>query len=180
VVELCVHAGAPVPDQYRSMMRLDVVSPERDEVDLVAWNTFFPFEGGTYTFNGHFGFLWIKSSTFEFDQIWTLASCPILGCNSSFTHSEYIYQLILSSERTHRSKNYYMPLIFVFHIYLHSAQTAQFLAKTMLIPELLPRTTAQHLGWTSMHNGKGSSTMLRVQKYVKHTIGRVFSQNIAY
>lgn len=36
VVELCVHAGAPVPDQYKSMMRLDVVSPERDEVDLVA------------------------------------------------------------------------------------------------------------------------------------------------
>ncbi|KAL5102320.1 hypothetical protein RYX36_006647 [Vicia faba] len=36
VVELCVHAGAPVPDQYRSMMRLDVVSPGRDEVDLVA------------------------------------------------------------------------------------------------------------------------------------------------
>ncbi|MBA0718439.1 hypothetical protein Golax_006186 [Gossypium laxum] len=36
VVELCVQAGAPVPDQYRSMMRLDVVPPERDEVDLVA------------------------------------------------------------------------------------------------------------------------------------------------
>ncbi|EEF51692.1 APO protein 3, mitochondrial [Ricinus communis] len=36
VVELCVHAGAPVPDQYRSMMRLDVVPPNRDEVDLVA------------------------------------------------------------------------------------------------------------------------------------------------
>lgn len=36
VVELCVHGGAPVPDQYRSMMRLDVVPPERDEVDLVA------------------------------------------------------------------------------------------------------------------------------------------------
>ncbi|KAJ1437584.1 APO domain [Sesbania bispinosa] len=36
VVELCIHAGAPVPDQYRSMMRLDVVSPDRDEVDLVA------------------------------------------------------------------------------------------------------------------------------------------------
>ncbi|KAK7385568.1 hypothetical protein VNO78_31292 [Psophocarpus tetragonolobus] len=36
VVELCVHAGAPVPDLYRSMMRLDVVSPDRDEVDLVA------------------------------------------------------------------------------------------------------------------------------------------------
>lgn len=36
VVELCVHAGAPVPDQYRSMMRLDVVRPEIDEFDLVA------------------------------------------------------------------------------------------------------------------------------------------------
>lgn len=36
VVELCVQAGAPVPDQYRSMMRLDVIPPQRDEVDLVA------------------------------------------------------------------------------------------------------------------------------------------------
>ncbi|KAJ7959870.1 APO protein [Quillaja saponaria] len=36
VVELCVHAGAPIPDQYRSLMRLDVVPPDRDEVDLVA------------------------------------------------------------------------------------------------------------------------------------------------
>jgi hypothetical protein len=36
VVELCVQAGAPAPDQYRSMMRLDVVPPARDEVDLVA------------------------------------------------------------------------------------------------------------------------------------------------
>lgn len=36
VIELCVQAGAPVPDQYRSMMRLDVVPPDRDEVDLVA------------------------------------------------------------------------------------------------------------------------------------------------
>ncbi|KAL9239399.1 hypothetical protein vseg_013728 [Gypsophila vaccaria] len=36
VVELCLQAGAPVPDQYRSMMRLDVVPPDRDEVDLVA------------------------------------------------------------------------------------------------------------------------------------------------
>ncbi|KAF7816149.1 APO protein 3, mitochondrial [Senna tora] len=36
VVELCVHAGAPIPNQYRSMMRLDVVPPDRDEVDLVA------------------------------------------------------------------------------------------------------------------------------------------------
>lgn len=36
LVELCVQNGAPVPDQYRSMMRLDVVPPDRDEVDLVA------------------------------------------------------------------------------------------------------------------------------------------------
>ena len=36
VVEFCVQAGAPVPDQYRSMMRLDVVPPCRDELDLVA------------------------------------------------------------------------------------------------------------------------------------------------
>lgn len=36
VVELCVQAGASIPDQYRSMMRLDVILPERDEVDLVA------------------------------------------------------------------------------------------------------------------------------------------------
>ncbi|CAN8264731.1 unnamed protein product [Cochlearia groenlandica] len=36
IVELCVQGGAPVPDQYKSMMRLDVVYPQRDEVDLVA------------------------------------------------------------------------------------------------------------------------------------------------
>lgn len=36
VVELCVQAGAPVPNEYRSMMRLDVISPGRDEVDLVT------------------------------------------------------------------------------------------------------------------------------------------------
>lgn len=36
VVELCVQAGAPIPDCYRSMMRIDVVRPDRDEVDLVA------------------------------------------------------------------------------------------------------------------------------------------------
>ncbi|KAF2311637.1 hypothetical protein GH714_025431 [Hevea brasiliensis] len=36
VVELCVQTGTPVPDQYRSMMRLDVIPPNRDEVDLVA------------------------------------------------------------------------------------------------------------------------------------------------
>lgn len=36
LVELCVQAGAPVPEQYSSMMRLDVVPPDIDEVDLVA------------------------------------------------------------------------------------------------------------------------------------------------
>ncbi|XP_021719321.1 APO protein 3, mitochondrial-like [Chenopodium quinoa] len=36
VVELCVQAGAPVPEQYRSMLRLDVVPPDIDEVDLVV------------------------------------------------------------------------------------------------------------------------------------------------
>ncbi|KAL0862828.1 hypothetical protein Bca101_041946 [Brassica carinata] len=36
VVELCVQGCAPVPEQYKSMMRLDVVYPQRDEVDLVA------------------------------------------------------------------------------------------------------------------------------------------------
>uniref|UniRef100_J3LDV8 APO domain-containing protein n=1 Tax=Oryza brachyantha TaxID=4533 RepID=J3LDV8_ORYBR len=36
VVELCVRAGAAVPAEYRSMMRLDVVPPARDEHDLVA------------------------------------------------------------------------------------------------------------------------------------------------
>lgn len=36
VVELCVQAGAPVPAEYRSMMRLDVVPPCPDELDLVA------------------------------------------------------------------------------------------------------------------------------------------------
>lgn len=36
VVEICVQAGAPIPDCYRSMMRVDVVRPDCDEVDLVA------------------------------------------------------------------------------------------------------------------------------------------------
>lgn len=36
VVEMCVQAGVRVPDEYRSMMRLDVVPPCRDELDLVA------------------------------------------------------------------------------------------------------------------------------------------------
>ncbi|KAK4764534.1 hypothetical protein SAY86_025624 [Trapa natans] len=36
VVELCVHGGASVPEEFKSMMRLDVIPPDRDEVDLVA------------------------------------------------------------------------------------------------------------------------------------------------
>lgn len=31
-----MHGGAPIPDEYRSMMRLDVVSPNREEVYLVT------------------------------------------------------------------------------------------------------------------------------------------------
>ena len=31
-----MHAGALVPDQYSCMMRVVVVSPDRDEVDLVT------------------------------------------------------------------------------------------------------------------------------------------------
>ncbi|CAL1389236.1 unnamed protein product [Linum trigynum] len=36
VVELCVHGGAAIPDEYQSMMRVDVVPPGQDEVDIVA------------------------------------------------------------------------------------------------------------------------------------------------
>ncbi|XP_042461940.1 APO protein 3, mitochondrial-like [Zingiber officinale] len=36
LVELCVRAGAPIPKQYESMMRLDVVPPAPDEYDLVV------------------------------------------------------------------------------------------------------------------------------------------------
>lgn len=36
VVELCVQAGAAVPERYRPMMRLDVVIPDLDEVHKVA------------------------------------------------------------------------------------------------------------------------------------------------
>ncbi|KAL4192158.1 hypothetical protein AMTRI_Chr06g170860 [Amborella trichopoda] len=36
IVELCVQAGAPVPEEFRGMMRLDVVSPGMDEADLVS------------------------------------------------------------------------------------------------------------------------------------------------
>lgn len=36
VVELCVQAGAAVPEAYKAMMRLDVVIPDFSEVSLVA------------------------------------------------------------------------------------------------------------------------------------------------
>ncbi|KAF5752682.1 APO protein 1 chloroplastic [Tripterygium wilfordii] len=36
VVELCVQAGAQVPEKYKPMMRLDIVVPESDEAQLVA------------------------------------------------------------------------------------------------------------------------------------------------
>lgn len=36
VVEVCVQAGAEVPDEYKPMMRLDVVVPDMEEARLVA------------------------------------------------------------------------------------------------------------------------------------------------
>lgn len=36
VVEVCVQAGAPVPNKYRPMMRLDIVVPDNEEARLVA------------------------------------------------------------------------------------------------------------------------------------------------
>lgn len=36
IVELCVQAGAVVPEEYKPMMRLDVVIPDLSELDLVA------------------------------------------------------------------------------------------------------------------------------------------------
>ncbi|OAY73339.1 APO protein 1, chloroplastic [Ananas comosus] len=36
VVELCVQAGAEIPDSYRPMMRLDIVVPDTDEARFVA------------------------------------------------------------------------------------------------------------------------------------------------
>ncbi|PKU60617.1 APO protein 1, chloroplastic [Dendrobium catenatum] len=36
VVEVCVQAGAEIPDAYRPMMRLDIVVPEAEEARLVA------------------------------------------------------------------------------------------------------------------------------------------------
>jgi len=36
LVELCVQAGAAVPKEYESMMRLDVAMPALEEADIVA------------------------------------------------------------------------------------------------------------------------------------------------
>ena len=36
IVELCIQAGAPIPEQYKAMMRLDVVIPEADEIEKVV------------------------------------------------------------------------------------------------------------------------------------------------
>ncbi|KDO78633.1 hypothetical protein CISIN_1g013320mg [Citrus sinensis] len=36
VVEVCMQAGAQVPEQYKPTMRLDIIVPESEEVDLVA------------------------------------------------------------------------------------------------------------------------------------------------
>jgi hypothetical protein len=36
VVEVCMQAGAQVPDRYKPMMRLDIIVPESDEAKLVA------------------------------------------------------------------------------------------------------------------------------------------------
>ncbi|KAK8951247.1 hypothetical protein KSP39_PZI003258 [Platanthera zijinensis] len=36
VVELCLQAGAPIPKECKSMLRLDVVLPDLDEYDLVS------------------------------------------------------------------------------------------------------------------------------------------------
>ncbi|KAL5583302.1 hypothetical protein UlMin_015744 [Ulmus minor] len=36
VVELCLQAGANIPEKYKPMMRLDIVVPDNEEADLVA------------------------------------------------------------------------------------------------------------------------------------------------
>ncbi|KAH9307355.1 hypothetical protein KI387_035266 [Taxus chinensis] len=36
IVELCVQAGAMIPEEYKSMMRLDIVIPDSQELGLVA------------------------------------------------------------------------------------------------------------------------------------------------
>ncbi|CAN1336447.1 APO protein 1, chloroplastic, partial [Linum perenne] len=36
VIEMCMHAGAEIPEKYKPMMRLDIIIPEDDEATLVA------------------------------------------------------------------------------------------------------------------------------------------------
>ncbi|CAN0825386.1 APO protein 1, chloroplastic [Linum grandiflorum] len=36
VIEMCLQAGAEIPDRYKPMMRLDIIIPEDDEAKLVA------------------------------------------------------------------------------------------------------------------------------------------------
>ncbi|CAI0378923.1 unnamed protein product [Linum tenue] len=36
VIEMCLQAGADIPDKYKPMMRLDIIIPEDDEATLVA------------------------------------------------------------------------------------------------------------------------------------------------
>lgn len=36
VVEVCVQAGAQIPDEFRPMMRLDIIIPDSEEARLVA------------------------------------------------------------------------------------------------------------------------------------------------
>ncbi|KAJ1403757.1 APO domain [Sesbania bispinosa] len=36
VVEVCMHAGARIPDEYKPMMRLDIVIPDSEEAKLIA------------------------------------------------------------------------------------------------------------------------------------------------
>jgi phage tail protein X len=36
VVEVCVQAGAQIPDEYQPMMRLDIIIPDSEESRLVA------------------------------------------------------------------------------------------------------------------------------------------------
>ncbi|CAN1237763.1 APO protein 1, chloroplastic [Linum grandiflorum] len=36
MIEMCLQAGAEIPDRYKPMMRLDIIIPEDDEAKLVA------------------------------------------------------------------------------------------------------------------------------------------------
>lgn len=36
VIELCIQAGAAIPEKYKPQLRLDVIIPDPDEYDMVA------------------------------------------------------------------------------------------------------------------------------------------------